>query len=190
VVTSEGLSLHGIAAITLPPPAQKGLKLQGSVTTSSSEVIGSGTTLAILPLCPPAEFPYTEYAQHQTATYTAIATLLGTPLKLEWWILAGDGVTKVELNGPQSTVSFASQTYFPEPLPGGSFVDNQIVHLGFTKSGNTIQLTNTPSEGNYIFALYVRVGQSRREGRSLSCFPPEELLNYIRSILISRPPLS
>src|SRR5262249_19664796 len=149
-----------------------GLRLQGSVTTSSSKIIGSGTTLAILPLCPPKEFPYTEYAQQQTATYAAVATLLGTPLNLEWWILAGDGVTKVELNGPQSTVSFPSQTYFPGPLPGGSYVDNQIVHLEFIKAGNTIQLSNTPSEGNYVFALYVRVTDPA--GNKMEIFAPGE----------------
>lgn len=123
-------------------------------------------TATFAPMCPPKEFPYTEYAQPQTANYTAIATLLGTPLVLEWWIIPGSGPTSVPLNGDSGNVSFASQTLYPMPLPGGSYVD-QTVHLGFVKSANTIQLTNTPAEVNYTFGLYVRVTDPAGNTREL-----------------------
>lgn len=154
--TSEGLTLNGLASIPMPPGTAKGLTLTGSVTTSDQSQVSSGNYTAILPLCPPKVFPYTEYAQLQTASYQAVPRLLGLPITLDWWILAGDGVTKVSLTGAAGTIPFPSQTFFALPLPAGNYVNDAMVHLTYAKSGSMLSLTNVPSEGTFTFALYAK----------------------------------
>jgi hypothetical protein len=154
-IASDRLAIHGNTIVQVPPPRSPGLILAGSVTTSDTTVIGTGTYTATAPLCRPEDFPYTEYAQEQVASYQAIPTLLGLPLTLEWWILAGDGVTKVGIPKKGGEIAFATQTFYTMPLPAGTYVD-QIVHVHCTPSGDVMQMTNIPAEGNYRFALYAK----------------------------------
>ena len=164
-ITTEGLTLNGTATIFMPLGQQKGITLNGSVTTSDQKVLSTGMYLAVMPLCPPKQFPYTEYAQQQTGTYEVIPRLLGLPLKILWSIIPGDGSNAIPLNDPQvptqGTTTIPGQTVeYPFPSPNGSIVTGVDLHIGTSTSGNSIQLTNTPAEGNYLFTLKARVQDS------------------------------
>jgi hypothetical protein len=165
-VTPEGLTLNGMLTVFLPFPAQAGFDLTGSVTTSNAEVLSTGTHLAVAGFCPPAEFPYTEYAQTQTASFQVVPHLIGLPLKILWSIIPGDGSAAIPLNEPsvptEGDLTIPNQTVgYPFPSANGSIVGGVDIHIHTSTSGLGIQLTNVPEEGNYTFTLKATVEDSR-----------------------------
>ena len=151
-IASDRLTIHGNAIVPIPWPRTPTLTLVGSVTTSDTTQLSTGMyTGAIAPLCPsPKDFPYTEYAQQQVASYQAVPTLLGLPLTLKWFALYGAAQIQIPPDG--GVIDFLAQTYYVTPLPAGTST-NQVVHVGCSLSGEVIQMTNTPAEGNYKFSL-------------------------------------
>jgi len=159
-ITPAGLTLQGEAPyITIPAPMTQKFWLTGSVTTLSKNVVSSGVYHANVSPCGiDKDYPYTEYAQQQSGVYAVHASLLTPPLDLHWEIRVpkpgGLGADVYPLTGASGTISFSAKTDYPLPLPGGSSV-SQVIHIGYKISGNTVTLTNQPSEGNYSFPLYV-----------------------------------
>ena len=83
LVTPECLTMNGLVPIFVPfSSGTPSLQLDGSVTTSSTKELSSGTYHypGLVLFCDAKDFPYTEKARNQTATYQATPSLLGLPL--------------------------------------------------------------------------------------------------------------
>ncbi len=161
-VTPEGLTVRGTLSVTLPTPKEPKLELDGSVTDSKVEMIGSGT-YKTKAKCVAGEYWYTELLKTQVGTYVAIPTLLGLPLKLEWWITTGAlGDPEIPLTGVSGSVSPSVSRRYPFPLPGGSSSEG-LVRIAYAISGDQIQLTNIPTDGVFGFYLHVRATDSGGE---------------------------
>lgn len=159
MITVEGITLEGIAPyIYVPSGMARAFWLDGSVLTSSKIQSGSGMVHEEIGLCGiDGDYPYVEYAQQQSAVYTAHSSLLCLPLNIEWEIriFNSAGLTLVPLAGDNGTVSFETTSDYPLPAPGGSSV-TQTVHVTYSKSGDSIILGNQPAEGNYDFSLHAK----------------------------------
>jgi hypothetical protein len=161
--TPEGLTIYGTMSVALPAPASRSIQLNGSVVTTSAEVLSTGTYHNTF--CFEGDFPYIEQAQKQVGTYDVVPTLLGRPLILEWQISAGNvgawgqkitESAKVPLAGQSGTVSIPQvATHYPFPLPDGTIVTKD-VNIDYLMSGDAIKLTNKPEDGNFDFWLHVK----------------------------------
>lgn len=165
-VTPEALTLNGTATVALPLAEEAAVALNGSVTTSAAVEIGSGTRVVVVGFCPPTEFPYTEFAQTQTASYEVVPTLLALPLRILWSIIPGDGSAPIPLNDPDvptsGEVAIPNQSVeYPFPSANGSIVTGVTLHIDSSATGLAIQLTNQPAEGNFMFTLRAQVEDSR-----------------------------
>ncbi|MCP6769420.1 hypothetical protein NL529_31695, partial [Klebsiella pneumoniae] len=74
-IAPEGLTLQGSAPfISVPDHMDQEFWLTGSVITSSKTPLSTGTYHASFPLCDiEKDYPYTEYAQQQSAVYSVHA---------------------------------------------------------------------------------------------------------------------
>lgn len=152
LISQEGLTLNGaVETIQWPPdlnpPRQRRhrFELHGSVTNSNV----SGTVgIYHSQDCPVGDFHYIEWLQEQTGTYEAVIVPAGR-YTFEWW------VNDAPLTGSSGTISVPVEASFPFPLPGGFGVSEQ-AHISYTISENSVQLSNTPSEGNYPIVLRAR----------------------------------
>lgn len=149
--TTEGLTLQGDVP-ALPPYSfadEATIALNGGVVTLSSHEIASGT-LHTKVWCMPAakNYPYIEYAQQQRGTYTLTGTLVSQPL-IPHFALNG-----VQLTSKNGTVELSDvNVHFPMPLGSGGSSVQQTVHIGYSISGDRLELTNMPSEGNYSIQI-------------------------------------
>lgn len=153
-ITTEGLTLQGTAPIFVPAASGvPSLQLSGSVITVDATVLGAGIFHARVWCLPTAkDYPYTEYAQHQRGVYQFSGTMVTQPLTPQYTI--SHGGSTVPLVGTNGTVSLPNvDTHYPMPLATGGTSLQQTVHIGYTISGTSIQLTNLPSEGNYSVVL-------------------------------------
>ena len=142
--------------IFLPAPKERKLELEGSVTDSMVEVVKNGIYKAEGVKCWAGEYPYTERRRTQVGTYTAMPTLLGLPLKLQWSIRTGYlGEPEITLVGNEGSVVILVSKHSPFKLPGGSSTEGP-AKISYTMSGNQIQLANDPDDEVYGFYLRVR----------------------------------
>lgn len=156
-VTTEGMTLQGTVPVFVPSPAtSKSLSLSGSVVTTLSEVLSSGTWHAQVWCQPEAkDYPYTEYAQHQKGTYALSSKLTPVPLAPEYRLNVGGNA--YPLTGNSGTISIPNvQCHYPMPLATGGTAVTQTVHVGYSISGSQVTLTNDPVEGNYSLYLYAK----------------------------------
>lgn len=162
-ITTEGLTLEGNAPfISIPSPKPVAFWIDGSTITQNKTSLSTGTYHVKWPIiCGGNEedYPYTEYAQLQKAVYTAYSYMLTPPLTLAWEIRVPKpgniGADVYPLTGNSGTISFPAKTDYPLPLPGGSSVQ-QMIHIGYSISGATVILTNSPAEGNYSYPINVK----------------------------------
>ncbi|MDQ3918329.1 MAG: hypothetical protein M3348_07610 [Acidobacteriota bacterium] len=152
-ITTEGLTLQGTVQMFLSPSSNTpGLDLDGSVITTSKQELGSGIFHTQVWCLPPKDYPYTEYAQEQKGIYTLSGQMVTQPLTPHFTI-SSDGTT-VALTGSSGTVTLPDvMTHYPMPLATGGTALQQSVHIGYTITGTTVKLTNTPSEGDYSVQL-------------------------------------
>ncbi|MDQ5826046.1 MAG: hypothetical protein M3441_17770 [Chloroflexota bacterium] len=158
VITTEGLSLQGTVPIFVPHASiAQEIDLEGSVITTGTTALSSGifhTKVWCMP--EPKDYPYTEFAQQQTGTYHLSSALVGLPLTPHFTLSRGS--TVVPLTGNSGTVAIPNvETHYPMPLATGGTAMTQTVHVGYSITDTSIQLTNTPSEGNYSLLLSVTV---------------------------------
>jgi hypothetical protein len=153
-ISPEGLTMQGKLPVFTPSsqfwPA---LSLTGSVLVANRQELSSGLFYTKLWCMPEAKmYPYVEYAQRQSAVYTLSGTLTPQPLVPQFSV-QHLGVTTA-LTGAQGTITLpAMATHYPMPLATGGTALTQAVHIDYTITGMTIQLTNIPEEGNYNFYL-------------------------------------
>jgi hypothetical protein len=110
-IDPEGITLQGVAYVDVPiVPFEPGLFLSGSVNTTQSQVVGSGVYHSQLWCMPEAkDYPYTEYAQQQTATYSLGGRLVGQPLTPHCTIAtSATSDTEVPLSGNNGTVELSN----------------------------------------------------------------------------------
>ncbi|MBI5902012.1 MAG: hypothetical protein HZB84_00810 [Deltaproteobacteria bacterium] len=155
-ITTEGITMQGTVPVFVYHPFVKpALHLSGSVITTQSQEIGSGifhTTVYCMKEA--KDYPYTEYSQQQTGSYNLSGTLVSQLLTPHYTINAGGPA--VPLTGNSGTIELPNMdTHYPMPLAQGGTAMQQTVHIGYSISGTSIQLTNVPSEGNYGFYLKV-----------------------------------
>ncbi len=153
-ITPEGLTLEGILPLSVSSPFNPPmLTLSGSVMTTVSETVGTGTFNARVWCLPAAkDYPYTELLQHQTGVYQLSGKMVIVPLTPQF-VITVNGI-ELALPGPNGTVALPNvQTYYPMPLATGGTAMQQTVHVGYRISGSGITLTNDASEGNYGFRL-------------------------------------
>jgi len=131
------------------------LDLSGSVITTGSQEVSSGIFHTKVWCMPAAkDYPYAEYSQQQTGSYNLSGTLVSQPLTPHYTISLGN--SDIKLTGASGTIALPNvNTHYPMPLATGGTALQQTVHIGYTISGTSIQLTNVPSEGDYYFYLYV-----------------------------------
>lgn len=156
-LTTEGLSLQGTVPVFVSHPyVPQAISIDGSVITTNSQVVGSGTYHAKLwCMDNPKDYPYTEYSQQQTGTYYLSGSLVTLPLTPRF-TLSTSGGAPVPLTGSNGTVAIPNvTTHYPTPLATGGTAMTQTVHVAYSISGGTLRLTNTPSEGNYTLHLDV-----------------------------------
>ena len=156
VITTEGLTLQGTVPMAVNHPfSMPMLDLSGSVITTNSQEISSGIFHTKIWCMPEAkDYPYAEYSQQQTGSYHLSGTLVSQPLTPHYTIQLG--YSKIALTGNSGTIALPNvNTHYPMPLATGGTALQQTVHIGYTISGTSIQLTNVPSEGDYYFYLYV-----------------------------------
>jgi hypothetical protein len=163
-VSPEGLTLNGRASVPVPAGETAGIKLVGSVTTSSAEEIGGGL-FEIASGCMRGEYPYTQLRQQQLGVFMAVATLLGRPLSFAWRLEYWQGyygyyssptlVDHAPLVGTSGTVVLNSiSSHSPFPLPGGTTVERS-VEIGYSIEANRLRLTNRADDGSYAVTLGV-----------------------------------
>jgi hypothetical protein len=143
-ISPEGLGLCGVIPVQLLAPATTSITVSGSVTTTHSTVLSSGTFHS--DDCPVGDFPYTEYGRQQTASYQLAATLVALPVTIVCSLRSG--TTSVPLTGTSGQVTLPVDALFPMPLPGGTTVTEQ-ARIAYTISGNLVELTNVPADGDY-----------------------------------------
>jgi hypothetical protein len=172
IVTPEGLTLEGKLSSAIPAPRPAQIQITERTITVSRGAVGSGVyhfqgrAFGGSSLCPAEDFPYTEVSQQQTVVCQVIPTLLGTPLKLDisllvlksYWGLPqqfSKVLARVKLTGLNGTVTLPVETHFPLPLPNGTKVSAHSAQITYSISGNTIFLSNVPSDGTYSAWLHV-----------------------------------
>jgi hypothetical protein len=151
-ITTEGLTIEGNVPVALPAPETQSLSLVGSVVTSSTQTVSTGTYHDVS-ICNLGDFPYTESTQLQTGTYHVETVLMGQPLNLKWSIVANG--TYYPITGASGSLAIPGmKVQYPFPLPAGTAM-NQTVHVGYALSNNVLTLKNTPTEGSYVLGLKV-----------------------------------
>jgi hypothetical protein len=154
-ITPEGLTLQGTVPVFVSHPSvSPALHLNGSVITNHSEVVSSGVFHAKVWCMPDAkDYPYSEYVQQQAGVYSFSGTMVSQPLTPQYTINASGGPA-VPLTGTSGTIALPNvNTHYPMPLATGGTALVQTVHISYTISGTSVQLTNVPSEGNYSIYL-------------------------------------
>lgn len=177
-VTTEGLTLQGTVPLFVSHPfVAPAIHLAGSVTTSHSEVVSSGTFHTQVWCMPEAkDYPYTEYVQQQTGTYHLSGTLVSLPLTPHFTLSAPG--SEIPLTGNSGTVAIPNvNTHYPMPLATGGTAMVQTVHIGYSISGASVQLTNTPSEGDY--AVYLNVSATDCDGNVVQDDTHHDLSDYV-----------
>jgi hypothetical protein len=156
-VTTSGLTLQGTVPLFVSTPfVSPGITIDGSVTTSESKEVSSGIFHAHVWCIDHAkDYPYVESAWTQTGTYTVNGQFVTNPFTPHFYLTTANSSATYPLSGSSGTVVLpAVQCYYPMPLATAGNAVVQDVHVAYTISGATVQLTNVPSEGNYQFDLH------------------------------------
>jgi hypothetical protein len=159
VITPEGITLNGIVPVSsLLLKGERNLKINGSVTTTKTEIISSGY-YNIPKGCMKGEYPYKEQALEQTGTFQVIHTYLGAPVVLSFSIEYYKGsrlVSRADLSSYSGVVTLSNvDRYFSVPLPGGAVVTGP-VNIGYRIFKDIVHLNNMPHDGNYNLILAVK----------------------------------
>lgn len=102
-----------------------------------------GTTL-----CPKASFAYTEFTQHQTATFQALPEFFDATLTLEWYLDS----TPLYSGG---TVALSVTSRSALPPPSGELTYGAEVLVDYKVTGAQVELSNRPVDGSYDCVLRV-----------------------------------
>jgi hypothetical protein len=166
--TLEGLSMNGNVPVRVPAsPFERKIEIQGAVSTNSSAPISNGIyNYQGSPDCAAKSFPYIEVSQQQSGVFHAIPTLMGRPLKIEWFLeiykgiwgfnTAPELISRVALDQSNGLARLTSDVRFPLPLPGGAGVTGRTVEIGYSVNNDVVTLTNTSTDGNYNITLHVK----------------------------------
>ena len=162
-ITPEGITLNGIVPLSsLLLKGERSLKINGSVTTTGTEIISSGY-YSIPKGCMKGEYPYKEQARQQTGTFQVIHTYLGAPLVLSFRLEYYRGsrlVSSTDLSSTSGIVTLSNvDRYFSVPLPGGSVVTGA-VNIGYRIFRDIVHLNNMPHDGNYNIMLVAKATDS------------------------------
>lgn len=157
------MQLLGSLDVRLPASQRRGLSLVGSTMPDGpKETIKQG--IYHFPgriLCPPGAFTYVESKQRITGKFTAVPSLLVTPLNIEWR-LSSPFVSSQEvvvLSGSSGKVTLHLTVSFPLPPDVPLTISNHPVTITYsiakdtTTDRETITLTGEPLDGNYFFVL-------------------------------------
>jgi hypothetical protein len=157
VITPAGLTMRGLMPI-FPPISQfwKHQWLDGSVTTTSKTKLSAGIyTTKFWCMEAPKDYPYTEYAQTQVATYDLETYLTATPVSAVYALRSTKpGSPSTPLTGSSGSVTIDNvDTTYIMPLGTGGTKVTQSVHLDYEIAGTQIKLHNQADEGN--FSVYL-----------------------------------
>jgi len=178
VITTAGLTLQGSVPVFVSAPfLTPEITVAGSVTTGASHIVSSGTFHTQLWCMDHAkDYPYTEYAQNQKGTYNVTGQLVTQPFTPHFSLQVPGGPIQ-PLSGNSGTAVLSNvECHYPMPLATGGNAVVQDVHIGYFISGTTIQLTNTPSEGDYYF--YLNATASDCNGNPLKDFEGDDMLSW------------
>jgi hypothetical protein len=170
-VSSDGLTLAGLVETASRATPIPSLALQGSVITSASKAITTGTHVS-QGRCPAGTYPFKIVSKDQTAKYRADPTLLGRPLTYTWKVSAGrmlglmyetTSAVTVPSSGTGSVTIPNVQTHYPQPLVDGTFVQ-QPVTMTYKVTDDLIELTNVPKQG--LYHLWITVDATDPMGQT------------------------
>ena len=156
-ITPEGVTLRGSMWVSVPTSTfWKHHWLDGSVTTASKTELSSGIHRTRLWCKSEAQdYPYTEYGQHQVATYDVESQLVAIPIGASYSLrpLAA-GASAVPLSGTSGTVTLENvETTYQTPLATGGTKVTQEVQVDYEVNGAQVKLRNRPEQGNFSVHL-------------------------------------
>ena len=134
--------------------------LDGDVTTTSTQQIGSGTIhFPGFMSCPAGDYEYTEQHQVQTANYVTKSYLFDQKTVQYDWFLES-----TLLSPTADNVALLVNSSFPLPLESGGSSSIREVIVTYSIQGASIYLQTRPEDGNY--SLTLRVHAHDAGGRS------------------------
>lgn len=181
-IEPEGLKILGRMDLRIPKPKTPGFRLEGSTVPNGPKVpIGAGVYQFPGTIwCSPDEFEFVAYQQPMKAMFTAVPTLLATPLRIEWTLFSPfvDTQNQVVILADSSgtvtlrlTVSFPFLPHVPTIVPNHAVTLSYAIAKDPVTGFETITLTGNPAEGNYLFGLRAQAFEPSLGGPILGDVP-------------------